>query len=322
MDDLISHRSIGVNGITLHVAEQGHGPLVLLCHGWPERWSSWRAQIMALAAAGFRAVAPDMRGYGDSDAPEDIAAYSILHLVGDLVALVTSLGEKNAIIVGHDWGANVAWNAALLRPDLFRAVCAMSVPFRPRGPLPPLETLRRAGLDNFYWLYFQKPGIAEAEFERDVAATLRRILYTGSGDARGQLESMFSIPPGGGFLDHSQDPARLPPWLSESELADLAATFQRTGFRGGLNWYRNLDRNWELLAPWHGAKPAQPALFIAGERDGVIRGPMGQSALANLPANVPNLRGTVLIEGAGHWIQRERADAVNAALIHFLREVG
>jgi pimeloyl-ACP methyl ester carboxylesterase len=313
MEPAIKHHTVTANGIRLHVAEQGQGPLVLLAHGWPEFWYSWRHQLAALAAAGFRAAAPDMRGYGESEAPADIAAYSILHLVGDLVGLVAALGETRAIIVGHDWGANVAWTAAMLRPDLFRAVAAMSVPFRPRGPRPPLEMLRQAGLDSFYWFYFQKPGVAEAEFERDLPATFRR-LVAGVGGS-------LMVAPGGGFLDKFGEPERLPDWLSADDLAVYCESFRRTGFAPGLNWYRNLDRNWELLAPWQGASVRQPALFIAGTNDGVIRGPAGEKALAQLSDTVPGLRRKLLIDGAGHWIQRERPAEVNAALLAFLRDL-
>jgi len=312
---------VEVNGIRLHVTEEGNGPLVVLCHGWPELAASWTHQLPALAAAGFRAVAPDMRGFGASDAPVDVAAYSILHLVGDMVALLDALGAPQAVIVGHDWGANVAWNAALLRPDRFPAAVAMSVPFRPRTALPPLETLRRVGYEHYYWHYFQAPGVAEAELERDVAATFRRILYTGSGDAPAGSEAMMLVPPGGGFLDRTVDPPALPAWLSEAELAFVTREYSRTGFRGGLNWYRNIDRNWELLAPWHDARVRQPALFIAGTRDVVIQGRLGAKAVEDLARSVPGLARTVMIDGAGHWIQRERPTEVNEALIGFLREV-
>jgi pimeloyl-ACP methyl ester carboxylesterase len=320
MTEEIKHHFVAVNGIRLHVAEQGQGPLVLFCHGWPELWNSWQHQLAAVAAAGFRALALDMRGYGESDAPDNIGAYSMLHLVGDMVGLVAALGEHEAIIVGHDWGAVVAWHAALLRPDIFRGVVAMSVPFMPRGPIAPLQALRQAGLENHYWIYFQTPGIAEAEFERDVAATFRRLLFYGSGDApQGRLLSLM-VEPGGGFLDKATDPERLPAWLTEADLAAVVKEYRRTGFRGGLNWYRNIDRNWELLAPWHGGLIRQPALFIAGTRDAVIRGPMGKSmALENLSRTVPGMKRKLLIEGAGHWIQRERPAEVNAALIEFLR---
>ncbi len=315
----IKHHTVATNGIRLHVAEQGQGPLVILCHGWPESRYSWRHQISALAAAGFRAVAPDMRGYGESDAPEEVQAYSLLHLVGDMVGLVAALGRQQAIIIGHDWGANVAWSAALLRPDIFPAVIAMSVPFRQRGPAPPLQVLRDAGLHTFYWIYFQTPGVAEAEFERDVAASLRRILYTGSGDAPAERKLGLTLKPGGGFLDSTLDPDKLPPWLGAADLAAMVAQYRRTGFRGGLNWYRNIDRNWELFAPFQGARIHQPALFIAGTEDAVIKSSAGKAALEQMPLGVPGLKGIRMIEGAGHWIQQERPAEVNQAVLEFLK---
>lgn len=314
-------RDIAANGVHLRVTEEGEGPLAILCHGWPELRQSWSRQLPAVAAAGFRAVAPDLRGVGDSEAPADTGAYTILHLVGDLVALVQALGEKRAILIGHDWGAHLVWSAALLRPDVFPAVAAMSVPFRARGALPPLEALRRAGLGDYYWHYFQTPGVAEAEFERDVGASFRRLFYSGSGDAPDIGDTLLHVAPGGGMLDRTIDPGRAPDWLTAAELAVYVNTWRRTGFRGGLNWYRNIDRNWELTAPWHGARVRQPALFIAGTRDVVIRASIGARALAQLPEHVPGLTASVLIEGGGHWIQQERASEVNAALVSFLQEV-
>lgn len=318
----LRHHDLACNGIRLHVAEQGEGPLVLLCHGWPELWFSWRHQLPALAAAGFRAVAPDLRGFGRSDAPADIGAYDIMQLVGDMVALVAALGERQAVIVGHDWGAPIAWHAALFRPDLFRAVAALSVSFASRGPAPPVAALRAAGRSRFYWVYFQEPGVAEAEFERDPAETLRRIL--GAQEATTPIrspEQILVLPEGGGFLDMMKQPDALPAWLTEDDLAFMADEYRRSGFRGGLNYYRNIDRNWALCAPWQDAAISTPALFIAGTRDPVITG-FGRHALDALPRNVPGLRRTLLIEGAGHWIQQERPAEVNAALIAFVRGLG
>ncbi len=313
----IQHRLLPLNGIEMHIAEQGDGPLVLLCHGWPELWYSWRHQLRALAEAGFRAVAPDMRGFGQTTAPSDEAAYTVFHNVGDMVALVSALGSTRAVIVGHDWGAPVAWHAALMRPDVFTAVVGMSVPHRRRGRAPPLDLLRRAGRADYYWFYFQEQA-AEDEFSRDAAFTLRRLFHIGFGDTPRAEKMSLYVDRQKGFLGPARE-APLPPWLTETDIAVFATEYARTGFRGGLNWYRNIDRNWELTAPWQDAVIAQPALFIAGTNDAVITGSMGQRALDELENVVPHLR-KVLIDGAGHWIQQERPDGVNAALIAFVRE--
>ena len=311
------HHTLAVNGVNMHVAEQGEGPLVILCHGWPELWYSWRHQLPALAAAGYRAVAPDMRGFGRTEAPERIEDYTILHTIGDVVGLVGALGEREAIIIGHDWGAPVAWTAAMMRPDLFRAVVGMSVPHRPRSAEAPLKTLRQAGLQNYYWIYFQEPGVAEREFERDVGGTLRKLLYGVAGDAPIDRENPLVIPEGQGFLDRLVAPSALPAWLREEDVQTMAAEYQRTGFRGGLNWYRNIDRNWALTAPWHNALIRQPALFVAGTRDPVIAGKRGEAAIEHMSRAVPGVK-KVLIDGAGHWIQQERPKEVNAAVLEFL----
>ena len=183
----------------------------------------------------------------------------------------------------------------------------------------PLETLKAAGKSDYYWIYFQEPGVAEAEFERDARAAIRRILYFGSGDTPREHKMSFYVDRQKGFLGPSIDPVALPPWLTEADIDVFATEYQRTGFRGGLNWYRNIDRNWELTAPWHGAIIRQPALFIAGTRDAVITGSLGKRALDELESVVPNLAQKILLDGAGHWIQQERPDEVNAALIEFAR---
>jgi pimeloyl-ACP methyl ester carboxylesterase len=310
-----SSRSISANGIEIFLLEQGAGPLVVLCHGWPELSYSWRHQIAALAEAGFHVAAPDMRGFGRTSAPADINAYSILDSVGDMVALVAALGEKQAVIVGHDWGAPVAWHAALFRPDMFTAVAGLSVPppFRGRGR--PLDTLREGGITNFYWQYFQAPGVAEREFERDVPLTMRTLLGRGFSDP---AASLF-VEDGKGFLGAVRVDRPLPDWLSEADLAYFSEAYQKSGFRGGLNWYRNIDRNWELTAPWQDAQIHQPSLFIAGSKDSVITGLIGAKRVADMERVLPNLRRKLLIEGAGHWVQQERADEVNGALIAFLK---
>jgi pimeloyl-ACP methyl ester carboxylesterase len=316
----IQQRDATANGIRIHYAELGTGPLVLLCHGFPEGWYSWRDQLHALARAGYRAVAPDMRGYGGTEVPAEISAYSIMDIVGDMIGLVAVLGEQQAVIIGHDWGANIAWHAALFRPDVFPAVAALSVPFRQRGPAPPLQMLRKAGQLSHYWFHFQEPGVAEAEFERDIRTALRRVLYSISGDAPAETRRL-TLQPGKGWLANTIDPERLPDWLTDADLDHMAAQFSRSGFRGGLNWYRNIDRNWELTAPWAGALIHQPALFIAGSADPVIGLGSGAAALQALETTVPGLRRKLLIDGAGHFIQQERPQLVNDALLEFLAEL-
>lgn len=317
----VAMQTLDVNGLRMQVATQGSGPLVLLCHGFPELWVSWRAQLAALAAAGYRAVAPDMRGYGGTSAPGDAAAYSQLHLVGDMVELVRALKETQAVIVGHDWGAPVAWNAALLRPDVFRAVVGMSVPFAPPGRVEMLAALGQAGIHNFYLQYFQTPGLAEAELERDVGASIRRIHFSASGEGQALLgRPVFgALATDKGFLGHLIEPPRPPDWWHEADIAHYIAEFRRTGFRGGLNWYRNITRSWELLAPWRGQVIRQPSMFIAGASDDVLKFPSSKPQIDNFSKTLPGLRGCHILEGAGHWIQRERAHAVSDHLIDFLK---
>ena len=324
-----TQRMIESNGIRLNIAEQGKGPPVLLCHGFPESWYSWRHQIDALAAAGFHAVAPDMRGYGKSDRPEAIDQYTIFHLVGDLVGLLDALEAPTAVIVGHDWGANIAWQAARLRPDRFRAVVALSVPFRPRGPVRPTSVMPQTADAQFYQLYFQEPGVAEAELERDPRATVRTMLYGASGEgaaairaaaaSSGTAPNIGMVPKNGGFLRGSRAPATLPAWLSEADIDFYADEFKRSGFRGPLNYYRNIDRNWELTAAFTGVKVTVPALYVAGDRDMVVSFPGTDQLLANLKQFVPALRNIQMLPGCGHWTQQERPGEVSTAIIDFVR---
>ena len=318
----VSHRFVQTNGIKMHIAELGSGPLVLLIHGFPESWYSWRNQFVALANAGFHVVAPDMRGYGKSDIPPEISSYSLMHMTGDVIGLVSALGRKQAVIIGHDWGATVAWHAALFRPDVFPLIATMSVPFRLRGPAPPMRLLREQGLHTYYWLYYQDVGVADAEYDRNVRESLRRTLYSLSGDFPRGRPNIRILQPGKGVLDNTINPDRLPAWLTEADLDYMAADLARAGFRGGLNWYRNIDRNWELLAPWAGLPVRQRALFIAGSEDHVINGPTGKAPLEAMATSVPNLERKLILDGAGHYIQQERSAEVNKALLEFLRGPG
>ena len=314
----ITHRDIDARGLRMHIAEAGAGPLVLLLHGFPESWYSWRHQLPALAAAGFHAVAPDQRGYCRTEAPERTDQYTILHLTGDVIALMDALGAPSAVVAGHDWGAPVAWHTALLRPDRVRGVIGLSVPYRPRGSSAPVAVLRERIGDGFYMVYFQQPGVADAELAQDPLRTLRKVLYSASGDAPAALPV---VPPGGGFLDTCVDPQVLPSWLTSADLETYAADYAAAGFTGPLNWYRNLDRNWELTSAWHHALVSVPALYVAGERDLVVNFPGARQMLPHLRDFAPGLREPVLLDGCGHWTQQERPDEVSSAMIGFLREL-
>jgi pimeloyl-ACP methyl ester carboxylesterase len=323
------HGNVTTNGIKVHYVEQGEGPLVVFCHGFPESWYSWRHQLPALASAGFRAVALDMRGYGGTSKPEPISAYTISHMVGDVVGTVQALGEKQATIVGHDWGAPVAWYAALMRPDLFRAAAVLSVPYTPPLALPPeikLTDLMRqnAGPDReYYRVYFQEPGVAEAELEADVRRTMLSMLYGVSGDfvkdgnAKSPPDGHF--PRGKGFLDTVSVPSKLPTWLTEADVEFFVKELSASGFRGGLNWYRNIDALPGILSPYLGRTIQQPTMYLYGELDQIAGNT--PEAVEGMQKTLPNLKKVVKLEGAGHWLQQERPEEVNRELIAFLKSL-
>jgi pimeloyl-ACP methyl ester carboxylesterase len=314
------HRIEHLNGVRIHCVEAGAGPLVLLVHGFPESWYSYRHQIGALAAAGYRAVAIDVRGYGRSSAPASIEAYRMLMHVRDNVELVHALGETQAVVVGHDWGAPIAWNSALLRPDVFRAVAGLSVPYSAPGDRKPSEVFRFMGGDEeFYIEYFQQPGRAEAEIEADVRRWLLGFYFSASGDApsRGSLTgTMASVPHGHQMIERFSYPDRMPTWLSEDDLDVYVGEFERSGFTGGLNRYRNVDRDWEDLSAFRGRPIEVPALFIGGDRDGPTI--WGQTSIDRFPESLPRLTKSVILPGCGHWTQQERAVEVNDLLLEFL----
>jgi pimeloyl-ACP methyl ester carboxylesterase len=244
-----------------------------------------------------------------------------------MVGLLDALGAEQAVIAGHDWGAPVAWHAALLRPDRFRSVIGLSVPFRPRGPVVPTTVMPQTDDALFYQLYFQAPGVAEAEFERDTDETIRKVLFSASGNAaRGDSipapgSSVGMVPRNGGFLSRMAYPSSLPSWLTEADIEFYAGEFKRTGFAGALNWYRNIDRNWELLAPFAGMSVTIPALYIAGDRDLVVAFRGMDQLIQNLSKYVPQLQKTIMLPGCGHWTQQERPAEVNAAIIDFLNDL-
>ena len=293
---------------------------MLLVHGFPESWYSWRHQLAPLAEAGYRAVALDVRGYGRSSAPPAIEDYRMLRKVADNVALVHALGEERAVVVGHDWGAPIAWNSALLRPDVFRAVAGLSVPYAGGGAVRPTEAFRAmAGAEEFYIEYFQQPGRAEAELEQDVRRWLLGFYVTASGDAPPvdpAKGTVATVAPGGKMSDRFAYLDAMPAWFTEADLDVYAGEFERTGFTGGLNRYRNVDRDWEDLSLWRDRPIEVPALFIGGDRDGPTL--WGAPAIERFGVTLPKLHRSIVLPGCGHWTQQERPAEVNAALLDFL----
>lgn len=314
-------RLIKTDGLVQQVLEAGEGPLVLLIHGFPELGVSWRAQVEALAGAGFHAVAPDMRGYGGTRGPEGPENHAILHLVGDMVDLVRALGRERCVVVGHDWGAPVAWHCALLRPDVFTAVAGLSVPFQPRRPKgPPTAAMaaifRRAGLGDLYINRFQDPE-AHRPLEADPATALRKLFWAYDGATPAERRSTGFLPDGVDLLDAIDDEATLPPWMTPAHFQEYVAAFTAGGFGAPLDWYRALDLNWSQTAFLQDRRIEVPALFVVGQDDPVRR--YAGAHEAGLKDWAPNLRGQVVLPGAGHWIQQERPDEVNALLLDFLR---
>jgi pimeloyl-ACP methyl ester carboxylesterase len=314
----VRERTVTTNGVELHVLEAGEGTPVVLAHGFPELAYSWRHQLPALAAAGCRVIAPDQRGYGRSTRPDAVEDYDIEHLTGDLCGLLDALGEERAIFVGHDWGSLVVSNLVLLAPDRVSAIVNMSVPFVPRAPMPPIETMRAVFADAFFYMvYFQEPGVADADLGADTATTMRRLL-AGVSVRDGQAPDPTAFANDGrGFVERMAEPEALPEWLTQDELDHYVAEFSRTGFTGGINWYRNMDRNWSLTERIAGATVAVPSLFIGGRNDPVLMMVPPESNLHLLTDH----RGNVLVDDAGHWVQQEKADEVNAALVAFISDL-
>ena len=313
----IKQRGVTAGTTYMHIAEQGEGPLVVMLHGFPESWYSWRHQFEPLAKAGYHAVAPDMRGYGRSDKPEDVDDYNQVEVMNDVMNLITALGHETAIVLGHDWGAPTAWNTALFYPERITAVGALSVPFVPRGNRSPMVAMREVYKGRFFYqLYFQEPGVAEEAFEADVRLALRKFFYMASGDA--DITLMTEKAEDDDLLSGLPDFEALPAWFSEADLDHYTQQFEWSGFRGPLNYYRNFDLTWTLT---EGA-PAiidRPAMFLAGEKDGVVA--MLAQDYAALPDRVTDLRINRLIPGVGHWTQQEAPAETNAVILEFLQDV-
>ena len=319
--DLFPVRRVQVqaNGASFHVIEQGEGPAVLFCHGFPDTAETWRSQMRAVAEAGYRAVALDMRGFGASYAPYDVSLYSALHTVGDLVGVLDALGIRSAVLVGHDWGADAAQRAMVMRPDRFRAMVSLSIPFQPRGEISTWDELRRQGLGDRYYAFGMMKPDAEARFE-PAERTIPSILYWLSG----------SPPPGTGW--DPVDPARhmlrpspvaIPSWADPDYVRHTIRSFSKTGFHGGLNYYRAAQETFDLMPAFKGALIQQPSLYIWGAADGLCQlfHPMPPT-LEELRHLAPGLVDVVRLENVGHWIQHEASDRLNAELLKFLAATG
>ena len=318
--DGVTLRYIESNGINMRIAEAGDGPLVVLAHGWPESWYSWRHQLTGLAAAGFHAVAPDMRGYGGTDAPADVPDYRIDKLTADMVGVLDALGAETATIVGHDWGSPVAQSAAYAHPDRFTSLVMMSVPYRERAAQNPMETMSATFGDNFFYILYHNEagGVAEQEYDSDPRGILSR-LYLSPTSPREPAEVTDPKRAAGGWIPRLGAPKGLPDWLSQADLDYVVSQFEHAGFRGGVNYYRNIGPNWELTAGREDETIKVPTLFLAGSRDVVIAGATKESLEAMMSPLIPDLRGVVLVPEIGHWIQQEAPEETNAALLEFLR---
>lgn len=311
------HQLLTVNGITLSLYSAGPvgGPIVWLLHGFPESWFSWRHQIRMLADAGYRVMSPEMRGYGQSSAPYDVASYDLITVCGDIQAAMDLLGQTSVAVVGHDWGAPVAWHLALLEPQRVKVVAAMAVPYGGRPKRPAIEIIRSQFADRFnYILYFQQPGVAETELDQDIPRTLRMMMHNTSAAVPRDF-FLQDKPVGSSLYQGMRDPGAPPAWCDSDAFAAYLATFEGRGFRGALNWYRNFERNWARTAPLAERKVEQPALFLLGDKDPV--GTLEAHTLQKMPSWVPDLE-QYLIEDCGHWIQGEQPEQVNKLLVDFL----
>ncbi|MFQ6631678.1 hypothetical protein Gotur_009008 [Gossypium turneri] len=314
----VEHRIVKVNGINMHVAEKGQGPVILFVHGFPELWYSWRHQISALSSKGYRAVAPDLRGYGGTDALDSGTCYTCFHIVGDLVELLNTIApDQQVFVVGHDWGAIIAWYLCLFRPDKVKAVLTLSVPFTPRNPqMKPTDGWRAIYGNDYYICRFQEPGEIEAEFAEMGTETVMKALLTY------RVPDPLMLPKGKPFGHSANTPITLPSWLSEEEVNYYVTKFNKSGFTGVINYYRNFDRNWELMAPWGGCEVKVAAKFVVGDVDLVYHMPGMKEYIHNggFKKDVPMLEEVVVMEGVGHFIHMEKPDEINNLIYDFFHQ--
>ena len=321
--DAVKHGEADSSGVKIHYVHMGKGPVLIMVHGFPELWYSWRHQIRPIAQAGFKVVVPDVRGYGESDKPHPIEAYDMISLTNDVVGLIDALGEDQAILFGHDWGAPICWNTAALHLERVAAVAGLSVPFFQRGPQSSIDNWKALYGDGFFYqLYFQEEGVAEAAFEADIRTALRKVYYAISGDGEhAPLHSLSATEPLEDLLATMVDPDPFPAWLTDEDLDYYTEAFTNGGFRGPLNRYRAQQRDWELLPQLSELEVQQPSYFIGGALDPVRTFVPGTDLYAAPEANCTDFRGSTIIDGEGHWIQQEAPEEVTRLLLRFLEEV-
>lgn len=318
-----THHTVQLEGLPVHYVEAGAGPTVLLLHGFPYTWFEWRHQIGALAAAGYRVIAPDIRGFGQSGKPARTEDYTLLHCAGDAIGLLRALGEERAVVVGHDLGAWVAVTTARMRPDMVRGLGIISTPVGAREAVRPSiawAKLEQAMAGRLYHDYFQQPGLAEGELDSDPERSLRCIFHAISGDAKGVERWRLFIRPGETLLDTMPDAARLPAWLPQSALGEYASQYRAGGFAAPLAHYRCRNLSWDLTAAWAGQPVTCPAMFIGGDADPALDMIRGQYDA--LEETYPDLRHKSLLRGIGHGAPEEAPQAVTAALLQFLMGLG
>ncbi len=312
---------VEVGGKQFEVVSEGEGPLILFLHGFPEGWYSWRSQLSYFSQRGFKVVAFNQRGYGRSFAPKEVKDYNMLSLAGDAIAVAASVQKGPFYLVGHDWGAALSWNIAVFRPDLVKAVVGLSVPFRPRTASAPLARIAAMGGENFYQIYFQEVGRAEADFEGDIAQSLKAMYLGISHDAIRLVGKTWSMSKRDGQPLMASAPnidISASNWLTQEDLDHFVKDFSNSGFFGPLSWYRNFDYNWELTAPFAGSKILPPSMFLGGSSDPVTSFMNVAELIPSMASYMPNLKRAEIVDGAGHWLQQEKPDFVNVAIEEFI----
>lgn len=317
-----THHHATINHIRMHYVEAGEGPAVVLCHGFPHLWFSWHRQISALAAAGYRVIAPDMRGMGQTDAPASADEYGVDAITADLIGLLDHVGEPQAVFIGLDFGAFAIYDLAMRAPERVTAVIGLENPAAPHNPdVSPLTEYRAIGEQHFLHIeYFRPVGPADRDLAAAPREFLNKVFWTLG--AQGDFFAMFKHPPGTTYLDAMKEPPPLPwPWLSELEMEFFVSEYSRSGFTGGLNWYRSMDLKWQQRKPYENVQSQVPAYFIGSDQDVDLEGFHGDDPISLMRAQFPDLRRVEMIADAGHMVQFEKSVEVNVLLLEYLEDI-